>query len=344
MIWVAMMGTVLVACGDKKEETKADALKVETERVSEGNSLFSTDYVGEVEASKSTVLSFASAGQVTNLYVSEGQRVTKGQVIATVDPTQAKNTLALSQATYSQAEDAYRRMKMLHDQQSLSEMDWVEVQSKLAQAKASLDIAKKTLDNCTLRSPCSGVVGNKAIEQGMMTLPARPICSILDISTVKVRVSVPEKEFAQMSSAMLVKDGGISITVDAIGHKAYRPTMMEKGVEADMTTHTYDVRLSVANPDGRLLPGMVANVKIPAMTSGEQEKFISVPIRAVQQSADGQHFVWTVKNGTAHRTFVSVGKTMGNRVAIVDGLQTGDYVITSGYQKVSEGTRVRYGI
>jgi multidrug efflux pump subunit AcrA (membrane-fusion protein) len=67
---------------------------------------------------------------------------------------------------------------------------------------------------------------------------------------------------------------------------------------------------------------------------------MTLPVRSIQQSADGKHFVWVVKGGKAHRKDITMGKTMGNRIEVISGLDKDDHVITNGYQKVSEGTEV----
>ena len=109
---------------------------------------------------------------------------------------------------------------------------------------------------------------------------------------------------------------------------------------ADALTHTYDVRINVKNPNRKLLPGMVANVRFTATTTSQANQQ-SLPVTAVQKSADGSLFVWTIsKDSTAHRTPVSIGETLGNRIVITDGLQAGQRVVTEGYQKLSEGTKV----
>ena len=82
---------------------------------------------------------------------------------------------------------------------------------------------------------------------------------------------------------------------------------------------------------------MVTNVSFP--TSNADNK-ITLPVRSVGQSPNGQHFVWTVVNGKAHQQHVSVGEVRGNRLVITDGLKEGDVVITEGYQKVGEGSPV----
>jgi RND family efflux transporter MFP subunit len=111
-------------------------------------------------------------------------------------------------------------------------------------------------------------------------------------------------------------------------------------VQADALTHSYDIRINVANGDRKLLPGMVASVRF--VSEGSQaigSKMI--PVTAVQKDSDGTLFVWTVgKDSTAHRTTVTIGQTQGNYVNVNDGLSIGDRIATEGYQKLSEGTKV----
>jgi len=111
-------------------------------------------------------------------------------------------------------------------------------------------------------------------------------------------------------------------------------------VQADALTHTYNVRINVQNPDRKLLPGMVASVKFIA--DGSQSITAqSLPVTAVQKEADGSLFVWTVADdNTAHRVKVTIGANHGNHVTITKGLNMGQRVVTEGYQKLSEGTKV----
>lgn len=95
------------------------------------------------------------------MHVHLGQQVNAGQLIATLDPTSMQNSYQAAQAVLEQAEDAYRRMKELHDKGSLPDMKWVEVQSKLEQARSMEQIAKRKLDDCRLYAPFSGIIAEK---------------------------------------------------------------------------------------------------------------------------------------------------------------------------------------
>ena len=293
-------------------------------------------YVGVVEEREATAVSFTGMGVVKRVLVSEGQTVGKGQLLAEMDDTQARNLLSGAEAQMTQANDALERFKMLHDNGSLPEVQWVEIQSKVAQAQSQLEVAKKNLADCRLVAPVGGIIGIKLIGAGETAIPSQAVVSILDISTVKVKVAIPEAEVGAINAHTPT-----SIQVGAI-NKKYQGSLIEKGVQADALTHTYDIRIHVANSDRKLLPGMVASVRF--ISDGSQaigSKMI--PVTAIQKKTDGSLFVWTVgKDSTAHRTTVTMGQTQGNYVNIIDGLSIGDRIVTEGYQKLSEGTKVIY--
>ena len=306
-----------------KTSTKAPT-RVKTQVVSPGMVDNAQTYVGIVEEREATAVSFTGMGIIKRMLVNEGQAVSKGQLIAEMDDTQARNLLSGAEAQMTQANDALARYKMLHDNGSLPEVKWVEI-------------------DCRLVAPVSGIIGKKLIGAGETALPSQAVVSILDISTVKVKVAVPEAEVGGINA-----NTPTSIQVEAI-NGSYQGGQIEKGVQADALTHTYDIRINVANGNRKLLPGMVANVRF--VSDGSQaigSKMI--PVTAVQKKtvstslqADGSLFVWTVgKDSTAHRSTVTIGQTQGNYICVIDGLSIGDRIVTEGYQKLSEGTKVIY--
>ena len=337
-LFLIMMPLLLVvSCGKKPETSEEATIGVTVERVALKNDYSQLPYVGVVEEESSTSVSFTGMAMLKTMTVSEGQPVKKGQLLAVIDETQARNTLATTKAALDQAKDAYERMKQLHDNQSLPDMKWVEVESKVAQAQSAYDMAKKNLDDCRLYAPVSGVVGTKIMGVGETVLPTEPVLTILSIDNVKVRVAIPEREIAGITNGTAT-----TITVDALGDETFHGGRIEKSVSADPLTHTYDIRIRVANPGRKLLPGMVARVQIKnEKLKIKNEGFVTLPVKAVQQATDKTLFAWIVKDGKAHRQPVTIGQTIGNRVVIESGLSEGDEVIVEGYQKVGEGTPVK---
>ena len=365
---MALMVLVLLfsACSKKKEsEPKAPTL-VKTELVTAGGSMGEQSYVGIVEENEATAVSFTDMGVVKRVLVREGQAVGRGQLLAVMDDSQARNVLAGAEAQMAQAEDALQRYGMLHDAGSLPEAQWVEIQSKVAQARSQLAVAKKNLADCQLKAPVSGIIGRQQVKAGETAMPSQAVVTIMDVTRVKVRVSVPE---AEMNA--ITPHTPSMVIVEAAGKKV-SGGRIEKGVVADPMTHTYDIRISVPNSDRKLLPGMVAEVKpTPALPrggsldtpsdggttsitpdtkanqsplpSGGEGGGFYLPITSVQRRPDGSLFVWTVDNQKkAHRTAVTVGASQGNRISILSGVTAGQRVVTEGYQKLSEGNVVRF--
>ena len=345
VLWM-LLSVMLLGSSCQQQSAKSGMkapTRVKTQVVSPGMVDNAQTYVGIVEEREATAVSFTGMGIIKRMLVNEGQAVGKGQLIAEMDDTQARNLLSGAEAQMTQANDALARFKMLHDNGSLPEVKWVEIQSKVAQAKSQLEVARKNLADCRLVAPVSGIIGKKLIGVGETALPSQAVVSILDISTVKVKVAVPEAEVGGINAHTPT-----SIQVEAI-NGSYQGGQIEKGVQADALTHTYDIRINVANADRKLLPGMVANVRF--VSDGSQaigSKMI--PVTAVQKKtvstslqADGSLFVWTVgKDSTAHRSTVTIGQTQGNYICVIEGLSIGDRIVTEGYQKLSEGTKVIY--
>lgn len=344
MILYGALVLALAACSAKNTEREKAPIRVVVEKVSaQAVASDGKTYVGVVEENQATVVSYTTMGTLKHVAVSEGQAVGRGQLIAELDDTQARNMLAAAEAQNRQAEDALQRYKLLHDEGSMTEAQWVEVQSKVDQARSELAIARRNVADSRLEAPVSGIIGKRYLAAGETALPSQPVVSILDISSVKVKIAVPEREMKDITSTTPT-----TIFVEAIGRE-FHGGLIEKGVQADALTHTYDVRVRVDNKGRDLLPGMVAKVKTlsPSSLSGQEQSpskttFFTLPITAVQQRADGTFFAWTVsKDNTAHRTTVTTGTIVGNRIEILSGLSDGQRVVTEGCQKLSEGTKTQ---
>jgi membrane fusion protein (multidrug efflux system) len=136
---------LLVSCQQKKSAEQIQPVTVRVVKMIPVQMDGTQSYSGTMEEVSGTSLSFSVGGMVKQVLVDEGQRVSKGQLLAVVDDETTRNAHAAAQSVRQQAEDAYRRMKQLHDNGSLPEIQWVEVESKLKQAVSSEQIAKKAL-------------------------------------------------------------------------------------------------------------------------------------------------------------------------------------------------------
>ena len=148
---------------------------------------------------------------------------------------------------------------------------------------------------------------------------------------METKIAVPENEISGIS-----KGQSVPFTVSALGGKAFVGKVTEKGIQANLLSHTYDVIVSLPNAGHQLLPGMVCSAQL-ASKGGVQG--IVVPQEAVL--IDGaKPYVWVVEDGTAHRRDITQGGVCQSGVVVNAGLSQGDKVIVNGQNKVSEGVKV----
>ncbi len=321
-----------VGCSSSGNSPAVEPLRVGTLVVEPRADINAGIYVGVVEEDNSAALSFPVGGTVARISVDEGDRVRKGDLIAELDPTSARQAFEAAKAALGQARDACSRLQQLHDANSLPEIQWIEVQTKLRQAEAAYGIAEKNLNDCTLRAPFSGVVGKRQMAAGETALPGMPVLTLLEIGRVKVRFSVPELEIAAMAA-----DARVQVRVPALGDSLRMAGRIEKGAVANPAAHTYDVRALLDNRGGELLPGMVCRVSVVPAEAVEE---IAVPVRAVQQSGDGGGFVWLVQGDSVIRRAVGTGRFVDNGIVISSGLRAGDRIVVDGMQKIGQGSKV----
>jgi RND family efflux transporter MFP subunit len=326
---------LFAACSNKKvTETQEKIIPVKVMEIAATTTANRQNYVGTVEESVAVSLSFSSMGTVEQVFVSEGQKIDKGQLLATLNAATVQNAYEAAQAKLSQAQDAYDRLAKVHDNGSLPDIKFAEVEAGLQQAKSMAAISKKSLDDCRLYAPRNGVIAVRSIEAGSSVNPAQAAFKLVAVDRVNVKIAVPENEIGKISEGQEAR-----IEVSALDNAVFAGKVDMKGVDANALSHTYKVKIGVNNPNARLLPGMVCKVET-AHTSSLQQSAVVVPSRTIQISADGRHFVWLADGNVAKRQFVKTGDLNDNGIVIVDGLSAGDNLIVEGFQKVSEGMKV----
>ena len=140
--------TVLVAlssCSEKKQAAQEQTVRVKVQQIQSEAVNGEQGFSGTIEESSGTSLSFPVSGTIKKIYVSAGQTVGAGQLIAELDPTTLQNAYTIAKTSLEQIQDTYDRMKELHDSGSLPDMQWIQIESELKSAKASEAMAKKSL-------------------------------------------------------------------------------------------------------------------------------------------------------------------------------------------------------
>jgi RND family efflux transporter MFP subunit len=332
------------------------------------------------------LVSFLVAGKVEYVGPREGDFVKQGEVLARIDPTDytlalraaeaqaASAQAALAKAMHSarpelleqarinfeRAEDEHRRMKMLHDADSLAPNDYLKfkaafehaaqayeqakvggqkedkdlAQAAFNQATAQLDVSRKALSDATLCAPATGYVSRRLIEPGNTAAPGHPVFEIISIDPVEVNVGVPETD------VRVVRVGQkASISVPALPGRSFEGTVRLINVSADPGTRTYMTRITVPNPDHLLRIGMVAEATI---LGDATVSMLTLPGNAVVRDPQGatQVYVYYPDQKRVYAKRVDIGATVGRGVEIKGGLSGNELVVLGGHARLRDGMTV----
>ncbi|WP_299465720.1 efflux RND transporter periplasmic adaptor subunit [uncultured Microscilla sp.] len=337
-----MTASLLGACSAKKQHTNLAKAQVKTQQLpikvtvakatlskTEGN----LSYSGTIEPSTSIPLSFLMPGLVKGIYVKEGQRVNKGQLLARLSQDSQQSGYELALAKQKHAEHAYHNLKPMYKSGSLPEMKWVEVKTGYEQANAAVALAKTNLNNGDLHAPVGGVIGRKMLEPGMTALPGTPVIQLVQLHQLAVKVSVPEGEISQIKTGQQAQ-----IKISALQDKVFAGTVTEIGVMANAISRTYDVKIAIANVQNEIKPGMMCNVSLEQRQAAK----LLVPYQAVSNDIEGETYVYVVNRQTmeAKKQAVKVGLFRQNQIEVLAGLQTGQQVVVRGKHKLTDHAKI----
>ncbi|MGE4568861.1 MAG: efflux RND transporter periplasmic adaptor subunit [Bacteroidales bacterium] len=314
------------------EAAPEEHLKVKTVAVLL-NETPSQSYVGTIEESVTIPLSFSVMGTIQKVYVAEGAYVQKGQLLAELSNSSLQNTYNMALSTQKRAEDAYNRLSEIYRKGSLPAIKFVEVETALEQSKAATQIALKSVNDCRLYAPASGLISKRSIEPGTNIIPTSSVLTLVQIDKVFVKTPVPEKEVGQIR-----QEQKATAQVLALDNKAFEGVVEEIGVVANPISHTYSVKIAVQNPDRLLKPGMVCRVTIEDMTP---TRGVVIPIEAVQVDAQGLQSVFVKDaSGKAAKRSITTGALHQLGVVVTEGLSEGEEIVVEGFQKLSNGMNI----
>ena len=319
-------------CKRTASQDKTNLIDVEVQRVKATDLNRDVNYSGNIEESMKVPLTFAVYGTVTKVFVSEGDFVKKGQLLAVLESENYQNTLDLAMATKNQAEDAYNRILPMYKNGNIPAIKMVEIETNLKKARAQESIARKNLRDCSLYSTESGIVGKRQIEPGMTSTQNVTSIEIIKIDTVYARVSIPENEISFIKKGMKasIKIGALNKTFTGIVH--------ETGVVADPMAHTYKIKITISNSDHTIMPGMICDVTIE--NKHKNTGFV-LQNRAVMIDDTGRNYVYTVSpSQLAVKKYVKTGNLVNDGIEITDGLKNDEMVLVTGQQKLVENSAV----
>lgn len=351
---VLVISQTYYSCGDKETVQEVIRPVRYIEVFSTGGNRVRT-FSGVAQAGVESNLSFKVAGTVQKMWVKVGDNVKAGQRIALIDPAdyqlqvqQAQAALQQAEAQQRNADAAYERAMQLYENRNISKSDLDAARAAAESADAAvksmekqLELAQRQLNYTQLTAPIEGDIAQVSVEVNENVRSGQNIVSLTAGSQIEVKISVPEVLITQINEGKKV-----TVTFDAVPGREFEATIIEVGVAAVEMTAAFPVTIRLDRASQEIRPGMAASVSIGFESTNQKERFI-VPSSAVLEDRQGR-FVFTVKPvsdqpdfGIVHRRPVSVGELTAEGLEIMQGLKDGDWVITAGMSRISDGQRVR---
>jgi RND family efflux transporter MFP subunit len=295
-------------------------------------------FIGKVDAAQRVDLSFEVGGQIAQFDLRAGAQVTKGQLIAALDPTDftLQREAAKAQRALAQS-DLSRKQRLLKDQ-AISAALVDDAVSVLKLREAQLALAEKALADTRLTAPFAGHLAIRYLDNHMAIQAGEPIVRLNDLTELFIQISVPEKLFGALGSSDIAS---IYATLPAAGDRQFPLTLREYAGEASAVAQSYRVTFAMAPVPGvRVLPGMNATV---VATRAASPPGIWIPLEALVTSPEGDFLVWVMdaKTETVGARTVTLGEAGPLGINVIQGLTQGEIIVTAGVQHLRAGTRIR---
>ena len=310
------------------------------------------EYPAKVAAGEEVVMAFDRGGTLTELPVKEGDRVKKGQLLAKLDPRDARNQLDAAEAELKRAEAQRDRMRIAAEAKAVSLQELSNAEASYDVAAAQRNIQKKALDDTALKASFDGVIAQVPVKNYETVQAKQPIATLQDLTDIEIQASLPEARIARLRVAQpgeVGKQYKFSASFDFLPDRQFELAFKEFSVQADALTQTFTAKFRMASPgDATLLPGMSGTLRIEASGGGAEAApaGFEVPLDAVPVDEVGQYYVWRVVAVEGdlfrvERRNVTVGPVTLNRVLVTEGLEKGDRIALAGVHVLTEGAQVR---
>ncbi|HEV7241318.1 MAG TPA: efflux RND transporter periplasmic adaptor subunit [Thermoanaerobaculia bacterium] len=346
---ITLLATALFLGACAKHESEEQVLTaVEVAAVSETPGGADVRYSATVEPDAQVAVAFRVSGYVEDVAVEEGDRVSKGTVLARVRSSdyaeklgQASASQHEAQAALAQAKNDLARAQTLFAANALTkpELDAaianVDVnQARVNRGRAAAGEAGLALRDTALVAPIDGVILRRNIERGDLGAPGATAFVLANTRTVKVMFGAPDTMISALKTGQ-----SIEVTTESMADKGFDGKIARIAPAADPKTRSFDVEIHIDNASNELKPGMVASLQIARGSA----PLLAVPLDAVVRPAKSKegYAVYVVNSGKVQMRNVDLGEPMGNLVALHGGLGKGEQIVVSGPALLVDGQAVR---
>jgi len=295
---------------------------------------------GNVKTKQNILVYPEIPGILRKILVKEGQRVSKGQLLAVIDDGGLSNQVAQLEATTQLAKTTFERQKRLWEEKIGSEIQFLQTKTNYEAQRNSLQQLKSQQSKASIRAPFSGVIDDVLKEPGTVIAPGQgsEVFRIVNLKNMYVEAEVPEKYIASIT-----KNKEVKVAFPVLGETLISQ-IKQVGSFINPNNRSFKIEVTVANKSGNVKPNLTAKLQINDYT---KMKAILIPQSIISENAKGEQFIYVLKDkkpnneAVAARLIIETGKTQGDMIEVTKNLSENAEVIMEGARSVNNGQVVK---
>jgi membrane fusion protein (multidrug efflux system) len=297
---------------------------------------------GSVDTKQNITLMPEMSGILTHVYVKEGQRVTKGQVLARIDDGGMSQSIEQMKVQAQLAKTTFQRQERLWNQKIGSEIQYLQAKANYEAQVNAIKSMQQQLAKTIVKAPFSGVIDDVITERGNTVSPGMTkLLRIINLDNMYIEVEVPETYITSVNEGT-----DVEVEFPMLG-ETFKSKVRQTSSFINPANRSFNIEIPVPNKNGRVKPNLTARLKINDYTSTDA---ILIPLAVISENQNGDQYVMVasdLQEGTLYKTaiakirVITTGKTSENMIEITHGLEEGDNVIVEGARSVKEGQQIR---
>jgi RND family efflux transporter MFP subunit len=292
---------------------------------------------GNVTTKNVVTISSEFSGLLTQVYVKDGDRVKKGQLLAKIDDGGLSQQIAQMKIQRDLAKTTFDRQKRLWDQNIGSEIQYLEAKTNYESQSEAVKQMTQQLSKTRVTAPFSGTIDNIITEQGNLVAPGSPLMLLVNLDNMYIEADVPERYIANV-----VKGKNVEVEFPVLGKKL-NSTIRQASNYINPSNRTYTIEVPVSAKDDNIKPNLTAKMNINDYTNSSA---VLIPQNIISEDAEGEQYVFILSDikdniASAKRINITTGKTQNDIIEVLTGLKADLQIIKEGARSVKDGQRVR---
>nr|WP_297787406.1 efflux RND transporter periplasmic adaptor subunit [uncultured Allomuricauda sp.] len=294
---------------------------------------------GDVMTKQNVLIYPEMSGTLKKVYVKEGQKVSKGQLLATIDDGGLSSQLAQLRTQAELSKTTFERQKRLWEQNIGSEIQYLQAKTNYEAQQSAVKQMESQVGKSSIRAPFTGIIDDVIKDEGTVVSPGpgAEVFRIVNLSNMYIEVEVPESHLPNVTPGKDVKVY-FPVLGDSVSTK-----IRQTGNFINPSNRSFTAEIPVPSHDGKIKPNLTARVMINDYTS---DNAILIPQSILSENAEGEQYVFLVEadsiqnDPVAKKVVIKTGKTQGDYVEVLSGIKEGDAIIDEGARSVKEGQKV----